>query len=64
MAMNGFQKTSMGDIRCERVNCGHYAQRVEMFKPFGSTVRWLSASHQYFLTEEIKEIGNGPKKGR
>jgi dimethylglycine dehydrogenase len=59
-------KTEKGDIRCEKVvNCaGYYAQRVgEMFKPFGGrTVPMVVMSHQYFLTEEIKEIGEWTKE--
>ena len=59
-------KTEKGDIRCEFVvNCaGYYAQRVgEMFKPFGGrTVPMVVMSHQYFLTEEIKEIADWTKE--
>ncbi len=59
-------KTAKGDIRCEKVvNCaGYYAQRVgEMFKPFGGrTVPMVVMSHQYFLTEEIKEVAEWTKE--
>ncbi|MGY9036040.1 MAG: GcvT family protein [Rhodobacterales bacterium] len=52
--------TEKGNIRCEKVvnAAGYYAQRVgEWFKPFGGrTVPMATMSHQYFLTEPIKEL--------
>ena len=52
--------TEKGNIRCEKVvnAAGYYAQRVgEWFKPFGGrTVPMATMSHQFFLTEPIKEL--------
>jgi dimethylglycine dehydrogenase len=53
-------KTGKGDIFCDYVvnSAGYYAQAVaEWFKPFGGrTLPMMVMSHQYLLTEEIKEL--------
>ena len=57
--------TNKGNIRCEKVvnAAGYYAQRVgEWFKPYGGrTVPMATMSHQYFLTEPIKELEDWTK---
>ncbi|MEM9223005.1 MAG: FAD-dependent oxidoreductase [Pseudomonadota bacterium] len=58
--------TANGDIRCEKVvnAAGYYAQRVgEWFRPFGGRrVPMVVMSHQYFITEEIREIAQWSKE--
>lgn len=58
--------TDKGDIRCEKVvnAAGYYAQTVgEWFKPYGGrTVPMAVMSHQYFLTEPIRELEEWTKE--
>ncbi len=59
-------ETEKGEIRCEYVvnAAGYYAQRVgEWFKPYGGrTLPMMVMSHQYLLTDEIKEIEDWTKE--
>ncbi len=54
--------TDKGDIACEIVvnAAGYYAQRVgEWFRPYGGRrVPMMVMSHQYMLSEEIRELGD------